>query len=113
MSRWTVYKAGRHAWTAHRKGELPGNLFHTWREAQDWADRQARTREYTLPRMTENNAIIPGAIGLFLEPGRNWNGARNTWVKDGVGMIYVPSYDLRPLALALLALAEQEESCHE
>ena len=44
MSSWTVYKAGRYAWTAHRKGKLPDKLFRTWREAQDYADRMTRTR---------------------------------------------------------------------
>lgn len=75
MSRWTVYKAGRYAWTAHCKGDLPGKLFPTWREAMDYADRMARTREVVLPR----------------------------------GM-YMPANDLRRLALALLALADQENA---
>lgn len=83
--------------------------FRKWQDALDYADRMARTVEVTLPRITESKAMIPGAFGLSLEAGRTWDGKRNTWVKDGAGMVYVASYDLRPLALALLALAEQEE----
>ena len=82
--------------------------FYSWREALVEADQLARTREVVLPRITESKAMIPVAFGLSLESGRTWDGKRNTWVRDGVNMVYVASYDLRPLALALLALAEQE-----
>lgn len=82
--------------------------FFSWAEAMEWADELSRTREYVLPRITESNAIIPGSLGLYLESGRTWDGKRNTWIKDEVGMIYVASYNLRSLAVALLALAEQE-----
>lgn len=108
--RWRVWK-DRGDWVVSSP-EYAERGFRTWRDAQDYADRQARTREYELPRITESKAMIPGAIGLSLESGRTWDGKRNTWVRDGVSMVYVASYDLRPLALALLALAEQE-GCNE
>lgn len=82
--------------------------FYDWADAMEAADRLARTREVVLPRITESKAMIPGSLGLSLESGRTWDGKRNTWVRDGVSMVYVASYELRPLALALLALAEQE-----
>lgn len=103
MSRWTVYKAGRHAWTAHREGDLPSELFPTWREAQDYADRMARTREYVLPRVAPQGEISVSA----------------TWYCDQGAIHYINSAgqvvqgapaDVKPLALALLALAEQEEN---
>ena len=112
MSRWKVdrrnlpYPRGMVMWAACCDGKK--RLFPTWREAQDYADRMARTREVVLPRITESKVMIPGALGLSLESGRTWDGKRNTWVRDGVSMVYVAAYDLRPLALALLALAEQE-----
>lgn len=105
--RWRVWK-DRGDWIVSSP-EHDTRGFPTWAEALAYADRMARTREIELPRFAENNAIVPGALGLSLEPGRTWNGARNAWVKDGAGMVYVASYDLRPLALALLALAEREE----
>ena len=96
MSRWTVYKAGRYAWTAHREGDLPHELFPTWRMAMDYADRMARTREYVLPRLT------PFAVGALSQKRL---------------MHYDPEH-AETLALAMLAykelaLAEQEESCEK
>lgn len=112
MRRWKVdrrnlpYPKGAVIWVACCDGKK--GTFRTWREALDYAGRMARTREVVLPRITESKAMIPGALGISLESGRTWDGKRNTWVRDGVSMVYVASYDLRPLALALLALAEQE-----
>lgn len=110
--RWRVRKANVDVlpWYVERENCVGAAFVRTWREAQDYADRMARTREYVLPRITERNAIVPGSLGLYLESGRTWDGKRNTWIKDEVGMIYVASYNLRSLAVALLALAEQEES---
>ena len=100
MSRWTVYKAGRYAWTAHREGDLPAELFPTWREAQDYADRMARTREVVLPRVAPQGEVSVSA----------------TWYCDQGAIHYINSAgqvvqgapaDVKPLALVLLALAEQ------
>lgn len=103
MSRWTAYKAGRNAWTAHRKGEMPSRLFRTHAEAQAYADRMARTVEVVLPRVAPQGEISVSA----------------TWYCDQGAIHYInPSgqavqgtpAELRPLALALLALAEQEDT---
>ena len=110
MSRWTVYKAGRYAWTAHREGELPGELFRTWREAQDYADRMARTREVVLPRQPLP-LMLPGLeedapVVVTQDP----EGECFFLTDEGDGeMVALYRHELRPLALALLALAEQEE----
>lgn len=119
MSRWKVvqhsYPTGniwapwKKVWKAYNPSGSVIARFPTWRMAMDYADRMARTREVVLPRITESKAMIPGALGLSLESGRTWDGKCNTWVRDGVSMVYVASYELRPLGLALLALAEQEE----
>lgn len=114
MSRWTVYKAGRYAWTAHREGDLPRELFPTWRMALDYADRMARTREYVLPRgpyeIRSKQHIYEEPIKV--EPITHFPGHETVAVKysaHGVpaGFFLAPD-ELRPLALALLALAEQE-----
>lgn len=97
-------------WVVQTKDWSFYKTFDTHAEALAYADEKARTREVVLPRITESKAIIPGALGLSLEPGRTWDGKRNTWVRDGISMVYVSSYDLRPLALALLALEEQESA---
>ena len=73
-----------------------------WREALDYADRMARTREYVLPRVAPQGEVSVSA----------------TWYCDQGAIHYINSAgqvvqgtpaELRPLALALLALAEQEE----
>lgn len=100
MSRWTVYKAGRYAWTAHREGELPGELFRTWREALAYADRMARTREVVLPRNHDLKKSVHKDINGDLYANY---GSASYWVQDNWNK------GPKPLALALLALAEQEE----
>ena len=108
MSRWTVYKAGRYAWTAHREGELPGELFRTWREALAYADRMARTREYVLPRYSLTPRNNSGAFWGARKRGNDYAVFRYRKSRE-TQVIHVSFADLRPLALALLALAEQEE----
>lgn len=112
MSRWKVER--ENSWDGpcwfvfDPDGRYITNRF-DWAEALAHADRMARTREVVLPRITESKAMIPGARGLILETGRTWDGKRNTWIKDEVSMVYAASYNLRPLALALLALHYQQE----
>lgn len=84
--------------------------FPTWREAMDYADRMARTREVTLPRQPlpltlpgeEEDAPVvvtqaPEGDCFFL-----------TDEDDGEMVVLYP-FELRPLALALLALHYQKE----
>lgn len=108
MSRWKVRREWRdtldsYSWVALRPSGLSGDVFFTWREAMDYADRMARTREYVLPRVAPQGEVSVSA----------------TWYCDQGAIHYInPSgqvvqgtpADLRPPALALLALAEQEEA---
>lgn len=107
MSRWTVYKAGRYAWTAHREGDLPSELFPTWRMAMDYADRMARTREVVLPRYSMTPRNNSGAFWGARKLGNGYVVFRYRNFRE-TQVIHVNFADLRPLALALLALAEQE-----
>ena len=118
MSRWKVRREWQdtldaYSWVALRPSGLSGDVFRTWREAQDYADRMARTRQVVLPR-----------------PDSTWFG-RPVWeLGDGVNVhqsiadqgmtitadypsIAIPNHKRRELALALLALAEQERSCEK
>mgnify|MGYP006913878055 CR=1 FL=1 len=118
MSRWTVYRAGRYAWTAHREGDLPAELFPTWREAQDYADRRARTREYVLPRPDKDGYITTTDEQVAWE---NTEFERNVvsvaWIEEpgtiglstGDSDHYMTTDGALSIALALAALAEQEE----
>lgn len=116
MSRWEVYKAGRYAWTAHRAGDLPGPLFRTWREAMDYADRLARTREVVLPRQLNTKRPV-GTTKKYWEVAPHV-GTQNVLIRrrreDGhiCQQITVNRKDLGLLAPILLAvLAEQEAPC--
>lgn len=122
MSRWTVYKAGRYAWTAHREGDLPSELFPTWRMALDYADRMARTREVVLPRpnLDENEKVefdFTEWAGLDYWP--EWADAAIYDRRTGPNMpafgatVIIPREHWKPLANALHALAEQEEQCEK
>lgn len=115
MSRWTVYKAGRYAWTAHREGDLPSELFPTWRMAMDYADRRARTREVVLPRQLNTKRPI-GTTKKYWEATPHI-GNQNTLIRrrseDGriLQQITVNRKDLGLLAHVMLAaLAEQENT---
>lgn len=78
--------------------------FHTWREAMDYADRMARTAEVVLPRIAGCGDRVPGAPGLLL----GWEN-HIFWLADhGSDFIRITPAELRPLAAALLALAEKE-----
>lgn len=77
--KWKVYKAGRYAWCAHRKGELPAveGLFRTWREAMNYADHMARSlpveivaphyRYKTRFKMVESDKRLLGIIALHYQ----------------------------------------------
>lgn len=91
-ARWYVYRERSHGMVS----------FPTWREAQDYADRMARTVEVVLPRVAPQGEVSVSA----------------TWYCDQGAIHYINSAgqvvqgtpaELRPLGLALLALAEQEK----
>lgn len=82
--------------------------FFTWREALDYADRLARTREYVLPRVLGSGEWVPDMPTLRLG-WENHPTEKTFWVEDqGCGSITVRPDELLPLALALAALAEQD-----
>ena len=123
MSRWKVdrrvlpYPQGAVIWAACCDGEK--RTFLTWREAFTFADKQARTREVVLPRPQLNE---DGCVEFdFTE----WSGLNYTSAWPG-GATYdrrtgpnipafganvpIPRERWKPLALALLALAEKENN---
>ena len=93
------------------------HMFHRHAEALAYADRMARTREVVLPRFTfdalDNWKTVPGTQNVFL--GLYYREAPVIGeVEYELGVTdcettYLNPRDARPLALALLALAEQEE----
>lgn len=47
-------------WAVYAGGWMPVRRFHTWREAQDYADQLARTMKITLPRVTYGDHVVAG-----------------------------------------------------
>ena len=116
MSKWIVKKKsfgiGWRAWPDVDDYWAGFRYFRTWREAMDYADRMSRTREVVLPRIKECGNRVPGALGIRL----GWEymamdrDALAFWVEDeGSDFIHVQPDELRPLALALLAMDEEVE----
>ena len=93
VMRWKVLAPG---------AVLPVARFATWREAQDYADRMARTREVVLPRLAPRGEVTVSAIWGFDSPVVHYIDASGQTVQG------TPA-DLTRHATALLALAEQEE----
>ena len=81
--------------------------FRTWREAMDYADRRSRTVEVVLPRRTvlPTDRHVVQTCGLIIE----YRGSRS-YPSLPTGHIAVEPEERRPLALALLSLAEKEET---
>lgn len=135
MSRWKVamsrWKVAQHihyrtwlAYPAYYDADQPHNdmdddkprtprarAFHTWREAMDYADRMARTREVVLPRQ-QLPLSLPG-----LEEGERVfvtydieDGSVYLVDQDDGDTVVLYKHELRTLALALLAHEEQEEA---
>lgn len=110
VTRWNVLAPG---------AVLPVARFATWREAMDYADRMARTREVVLPRPQLNE---DGKVEFDFN---EWSGLDYTpeW-PDGAtydrrtgpnnpafgASVWIPREHWKPLALVLLALAEQEKA---
>lgn len=81
-------------WAIYRDGEYIGTAFPAWREAMDYADRQARTVEVT----------VPGDPCVRLPDGIRLRHSNIGWYVDCYGyFIIVPDSELKPLALALLS----------
>lgn len=112
MSRWEVYKAGRNGWIAHRKGELPPpveGLRPTWREAMDYADKEARTIEVVLPSQPLPLSL-PGDEGdKPITVTQDEEGCVFLTDEDDGEMVVLYPHELHPLVLALLALHYQQE----
>lgn len=107
MTYWAVYAPS---------GLLAIERFRTWREALEFADRMARTREVVLPRQLNTKRPV-GTTKKYWEVAPNV-GTQNFLIRrrreDGhiCQQITVNRKDLGLLAPILLAvLAEQEESC--
>lgn len=100
MSRWRVWK-DRGDWIVSSPAHEE-RCFRTWREAQDYADRQTRTREVTFHRQA-----FPMTVGkkqlVLTDP--------NTVAVIGKGGVMVTGFHRKhwgKIATALLTLAEQE-----
>ena len=112
--RWRVVRArglpeSERAWWYVDRENCHGSMsFPTWREAQDYADRMARTREVVLPRVLHSGDWVPNMPTLKIGWERHPAGT-TFWVEDGAwNVITVRPNELHPLANALHALAEQE-----
>ena len=82
--------------------------FPTWREAQDYADRMARTVEVTLPRPDSTWFERPvWELGDGVTVHQSIADQSQTITAD-YPRLAIPNNKRRELALALLALAEQE-----
>lgn len=112
MSRWKVTQAiapvssGR-IWQVWEGGQRR-KVFSTWRKAQDYADEMSRTREVVLPRYTPfptDRLIVGGGSWMIVE-----RESSSRFPNLPPQYIVVEPGERRPLALALLALAEQEEN---
>ena len=88
-------------WYVDRENCHGAAFFHTWRDAMDYADRQARTREVVLPRLAPHGALTVSTIWGNSNLVVHYIDASGQTVKG------TPA-DLARHAATLLALAEQE-----
>ena len=111
--RWRVVRSrvSRYGvrWYVERRGCHGIVSFPTWREAQDYADRMARTREYVLPR--PNSAWFERPVWELGDGVTVYQsiGNQSQTITADYPRIAIPNSKRRELALALLALAEQEK----
>ena len=63
------------------------------------------------PRIRNIERAVPGAPTLTVREETNYDGKPLYRLADGGDAVYLFPAELQPLALALAALAEQEESC--
>ena len=104
MSRWRVYKDRLfpRSWVARNTGDTSQfERFSTHAYALDYADREARTVEVTLPRIAPQGEVTVSAT---------WDYDQHSihYINPAGATVQGTPADLRPLAGALLALAEQE-----
>ena len=115
MSRWRVRKTtsgfvilfGEPKWEVRKPdGGLALKRFRTHAEAMAAADRLARTVEVTLPRAhalpTKRHTVQKNGLVIEFERSRSYPQLQPSY-------LVVEPDERRPLALALLALAEKEE----
>lgn len=98
-------------WYVDREGCHGMVSFPTWREAMDYADRMARTREVVLPRQQ-----LPLLLPVLDGGGRVFvtydieDGSVYLVDQDDGDTVVLYKHEIRTLALALLAHEEQEEA---
>lgn len=109
MSKWVVKKktfyTDRPTWLAFNAYGHEFRHFPTWHEALNYADEMTRTVVVTLPRLTAlpTDRHTVHRSGLIVEYVRS-----RSQPQLEPGYLVVEPWERRPLALALLALAEQE-----
>ena len=105
MVRYKVWRASQ-GWGVVDDSYEDLQAFRTWREAMEYADRRSRTVEVVLPRRTvlPTDRHVVQKDGLIIELSQN-----DKFPKLPPQYLTVKSEERRPLALALLALAEKEE----
>lgn len=110
MSKWVVKKkmlpSGFSTWLAFNAYGHEFRHLLTWREALNYADRMARTREVVLPRVhslpTGRHVVQKNGLVIEFEKSRSYPQLQPSY-------LVVEPEERRPLALALLALAERED----
>lgn len=117
--RWRVRKANVDVlpWYVERENCVGAAFVRTWREAQDYADRMARTREYVLPRPDKDGDIVTTDEHVAWENTEfESNFASLAWIEEpgtiglstASGDHYMTTDGALSIALALAALAEME-----
>lgn len=107
--RWSDFY-DNHSWEViHPDGFVDGD-FNTWREAMEWADKEARTIEVTLPRQdyTDPQGEPRWWINdILVTPA--FDGSPDRTMISTHPRMSVSNTERVPLALALLALHYQQE----
>lgn len=122
--RWRVRKANVDVlpWYVERENCVGAAFVRTWREAQDYADRMARTREYVLPRTDEYGYIVTTDEQVVWENTEFESTAKTyAWIEEpgtiglstGDSDHYMDTDGAYSIALALAALAEQDKQCEK
>ncbi|MGY0887091.1 hypothetical protein ACW675_07050 [Corynebacterium aurimucosum] len=105
MSRYRIFKA-YYEWHVYEYGQERYESFPTWAESMEYADQQARTIKVTLPRLTE---LSTGRHTVFDDGVIVENERSSSHPNLPPGLIAVEPEERRPLAAALLAIAQHKE----